>query len=193
MVVKEMAALSHDPLLPRGVQIEEESFSEPWTTADFQFVAADDRAVNLGLWRGDHLVGYAIAFDEAGELHLASLAIEESYRRRGWGSHLLTQVMANAVKRGCRSCWLEVRESNRPGQELYRKHEFEVTGAKRHFYTCPVEDAVVMERQLASIYREATGRKGGRPESAKWDSAIELRTKRQPGGTNGRSKPQIGT
>lgn len=147
--VKEMRALSQDHLLVRVLQIEEESFSEPWTTADFQLVAADDRAVNMGLWRGERLVGYAIAFEEAGELHLASLAIEEPHRRQGWGSHLLRQVLARAAERGCRTCRLEVRASNRPARELYRKHAFEVTGERRRFYTGPVEDAVVMEKQLS--------------------------------------------
>ena len=150
MVVKEMATLPQGPLLRRVLQIEEASFSEPWTTADFQLVADDDRAVNLGLWRGECLVGYAIAFDEAGELHLASLAVEESHRRQGWGSHLLGQVLASAAERGCRTCRLEVRASNRPALKLYRKHAFEVTGKRYRFYTGPVEDAVVMTRQLSS-------------------------------------------
>ena len=155
--VKEMVTLSQEPLLLRVLQIEEESFSVPWTTAEFQLAAADVRAVNLGLWRGERLAGYAIAFDEAGELHLASLAIEESHRRQGWGSHLLRQVLARAAERGCRSCRLEVRESNRPALELYRRHAFEVTGAKRRFYTGPVEDAVVMVRQLSSPCPEVDG------------------------------------
>ena len=47
-----MVTLSQEPLLLRVLQIEEESFSVPWTTAEFQLAAADLRAVNLGLWRG---------------------------------------------------------------------------------------------------------------------------------------------
>ena len=166
MVVREMGALSQEPLLRRVLQIEKESFSEPWTTADFQLVAADDRAVNLGLWRGKCLVGYAIAFDEAGELHLASLAIEEPHRRQGWGGHLLRQVLARGAERGCGSCRLEVRASNRPAQELYRKHAFEVTGEKRRFYTGPVEDAVVMVRQLSTGPEVAVGATSCRLEPA---------------------------
>jgi len=64
------------------MQIECQCFAHPWTMADFDFILAEGRAVNLGLWRGVELAGYVMALDEEGELHLVSLAVESRYRRR---------------------------------------------------------------------------------------------------------------
>ena len=51
--------------------IERRSFRNPWTFAEFQFLAEDARALNLGLWRNRHLVGYAIGYAKGPDFHLA--------------------------------------------------------------------------------------------------------------------------
>ena len=102
--VSELPTLSHGQLVKRVVEIEEQAFPEPWTLADFELLASDERAVNLGLWYGERLVGYAIAYVESDEFHLASLAVEEEYRRQGWGTHLLQHMLARGVVRGCTVC-----------------------------------------------------------------------------------------
>ena len=49
---------------------------------------------------------------------------------------------------GCTSGTLEVRQSNQHAQTLYKGLGFEVKGTRPKIYENPVEDAVLMEKQL---------------------------------------------
>lgn len=150
MRVGELAGLG-DGQLARAMEIECQCFAHPWTMADFDFVLANERAINLGLWRGEELVGYAMAFDEGDDLHLVSLAVESGYRRRGWAGHLLRETLVRGAGRGCRICRLEVRPSNLAALALYGKFGFEVVGEKPRYYTSPSEDALILERRIESV------------------------------------------
>ena len=53
-------------------------------------------------------------------------------------------LAARAVARGASSLTLEVRMSNRPAQELYRKFGFAPAGVRKGYYAEVNEDALVM-------------------------------------------------
>ena len=125
------------------------AFAQPWTLTDFELPAQDDRAQNLGLWRDEELVGYAIGMVESSTFHLANLAVAKQYQRQGWGSRLLLAALERAEERGCSLCRLEVRRSNAAAQKMYRKFGFAVDGIRRRFYTKPAEDAWLFSRPLS--------------------------------------------
>ena len=131
--------------------IERQSFRNPWTVAEFQFLAEDGRALNVGLWRDRHLVGYAIGYAEGADFHLASLAVEPAWRRRGLATRLLESILEKAWSRGCTTCRLEVRPSNRAAQGLYKKLGFKAAGEIPRFYTCPEEDALQLRGRIRDI------------------------------------------
>ena len=134
--------------LERLVEIEALSFSNPWSVADFRWVVRDGRALCLGLQVGRELIGYAVGYVEDIGFHLANLDIVPACRRQGWGGRLLGQVLARAWRRGCRSCTLEVRASNRVAVQLYRQHGFRQVGVRSRYYIKPVENALVMHREI---------------------------------------------
>ena len=133
--------------------IERRSFRHPWTLAEFQLLVQDTRALNVGLWRGGNLVGYAIGFTEGEELHLASLAVEPEWRRRGLATRLLESTLEKAWHRGCTACRLEVRPSNRAARALYEKLGFEAAGEIPGFYTDPQEAAFRFRARIGDIRR----------------------------------------
>ena len=128
--------------------IERQSFRNPWTLAEFQFLAEDTRALNLGLWRDRLLVGYAIGYVEGADFHLASLAVEPSWRRRGLATRLLESILEKAWHRGCTACRLEVRPSNKAARALYEKFGFEAAGEIPWFYTDPKEVALQLRGRI---------------------------------------------
>lgn len=130
----------------RAMEIESRAFAHPWSMADFDFIVADPRAANLALWRGEELAGYAMALVEGADLHVVSLAVDEAYRRQGWGTRLVEELVRRAAARGCRTCRLEVRHSNRVARALYRRCGFRPVGMAPRFYTGPAEDALLLER-----------------------------------------------
>ena len=129
-------------------RIEKASFSEPWSLAEFDFLAADERSLQVGVWYHERLVGYAMALVEDQSCHLINLAVEGPYQRRGWGQRLVRELVSKATARGARSCHLEVRASNEAPRQLYVGLGFHQVGIRLCYYTKPTEDARIMECSL---------------------------------------------
>ena len=124
------------------------SFSEPWSLAEFDFLAADERSHQVGVWYNERLVGYAMALVEDLGCHLINLAVEGPYQRRGWGRRLVRSLTALASARGAHSCHLEVRASNEAALHLYSGLGFHQVAIRLRYYTRPTEDARIMECSL---------------------------------------------
>jgi ribosomal-protein-alanine N-acetyltransferase len=80
----------------------------------------------------------------AKQCHVVSIAVRESYRRRGIASELMTTVLERAKENyGATECFLEVRMSNDAAINLYEKLGF--SKMKRNYgYYIDGEDAWVM-------------------------------------------------
>jgi ribosomal-protein-alanine N-acetyltransferase len=86
-------------------------------------------------------VGLWFVLDEA---HVVIIGIRMSDRRKGIGEQLLISALEQAVENDSRVVTLEVRESNRPAIELYRKYGFQEVGLRRRYYSDNGENAVIM-------------------------------------------------
>jgi ribosomal-protein-alanine N-acetyltransferase len=146
-MVRVRPGAAHD--LDRVASIERASFSDPWSRASFgallgrshvYFAVAEDAA-------GD-LVGYVVAWHAADEAEIANVAVDPDARGRGIGALLLDAGLAEAVRRGAASVFLEVRESNEAARRLYASRGFAPVGRRRGYYRKPVEDALVLRREL---------------------------------------------
>jgi [ribosomal protein S18]-alanine N-acetyltransferase len=129
--------------------IERVAFSDPWSERSFRealaaapiyFVAArsDDGAV----------LGYVVAWFVADEGQIANLAVAPAGWGRGIGRALLTAALREAVARGTKDVYLEVRDSNLRARRLYGSCGFKEVGRRRGYYRLPVEDAIVLRRTL---------------------------------------------
>jgi len=87
------------------------------------------------------IAGFWIMVDEA---HITTLAIRNTYRRRGIGERLLIQIIEMAIQLNANVVTLEARVSNRQAQALYEKYRFQKVGVRRAYYTDNGEDAVLM-------------------------------------------------
>lgn len=77
------------------------------------------------------------------EYEILNLAVDPAERRRGIGSALMRSVLRERSG----EFFLEVRESNREAQQLYRKLGFREAGRRPGYYTDPDETAIVMRFQ----------------------------------------------
>ena len=96
------------------------------------------------------IVGYIVARETAGELHINNVAVRDQYRRRGYGALLLGRVLDEARRRRATAAFLEVRSGNSPAQALYQRCGFKAIATRPNYYTDPREDAVVMSLDLKS-------------------------------------------
>lgn len=142
--------------LPEVIQIEKDSFADPWS--------AESLLTSLGLERmrflvaecglgseqdgGPRLVGYVIALLLSDEAEVADLAVASSARRRGIGGQLLDYVTEEAARSGVRTLYLEVRESNVAARALYESRSFQPVGRRKGYYRHPPEDALLLRRDL---------------------------------------------
>lgn len=96
------------------------------------------------------IVGYIVARETAGELHINNVAVRDQYRHRGYGALLLGRVLDEARRRRATAAFLEVRSGNSPAQALYQRCGFKAIATRPNYYTDPREDAVVMTLDLRS-------------------------------------------
>jgi ribosomal-protein-alanine N-acetyltransferase len=94
------------------------------------------------------ILGFIAARLSSDELHINNMAVREAARQGGIGSQLLGAALEEGRRRGARRSFLEVRASNEAAQKLYGKCGFEVSGRRSHYYSDPVEDALVMTALL---------------------------------------------
>ncbi len=107
-------------------------------------VAFDSPGQNQDLPPTPYMVGYTGFWLMAGEAHIVDIAVRPAYQRQGIGELLLISLIDLATVLNVSRATLEVRASNRPAINLYKKYGFETTGLRRGYYLDNNEDAVIM-------------------------------------------------
>lgn len=143
--------------LDRIMQIEQASFSVPWTRKMFEVELDRNPFGHVYVARpaggpdqAAGLLGYVCYWVVFEEFRLMTLAVEPSARRRGLGRTLLRHAMALGRSQGATRGLLEVRASNAAALTLYEQEGFQRTAVRARYYANPVEDAVLMERELSA-------------------------------------------
>lgn len=134
--------------LPRVEQIETASFTVPWSMHTFRQLLTRDDSEATGAECGGRLVGYSVFWSVLDQAELGDIAVDADFRGRGIGSMLLRDTFRRAAARGIRQLFLEVRVSNVDAHRLYERHGFTSVGRRRRYYRQPVEDALVMLKNL---------------------------------------------
>jgi len=82
--------------------------------------------------------------------HVISIAVLPEYQRKGIGQALLEEVMLSMRTYKAKECYLEVRTSNIPAINLYKKLGFDTSRTINGYYA-DGEAAAVMTCKLASL------------------------------------------
>lgn len=126
--------------------IERETFSEPWSKASFLDAISEENNHYIVAVIDGSVVGYCGYYGVAGEGYIYNVAVSPRFRRQGIGYKMLSELIRHAEERGIFSMTLEVRKSNLPAINLYKKLGFVEAGIRKDFYTKPREDAIIMWR-----------------------------------------------
>jgi tRNA threonylcarbamoyladenosine biosynthesis protein TsaB len=134
--------------------LQRRAFTNPWGADAIKWELENTDVARLYVMRDTAaaVVAYCACWKIFDELHINSLAVEESLRRRGLARRLLHFVILDARASGARSATLEVRQSNQAARLLYEGLGFRVEGVRRDYYQDPREDALVLwHRDLAAF------------------------------------------
>ncbi|ADB57514.1 ribosomal-protein-alanine acetyltransferase [Archaeoglobus profundus DSM 5631] len=104
---------------------------------------------------GGKVVGYIAVMDIDRETSkIVSLAVKKEFRRKGIGTKLLSTAIERCKERGKKKIILEVRVSNYPAQNLYKKMGFKIVDVIPNYYQ-DGEDAYLMVLDLTQSTQEA--------------------------------------
>lgn len=93
-------------------------------------------------------IGFLTARSATNEIDILNIGVSPKYQKLGIGSSLLNNLLERVYETPVESIWLEVRESNTNAITFYRKKGFRQIQIRRNFYAQPVENAIVMRREL---------------------------------------------
>jgi ribosomal-protein-alanine N-acetyltransferase len=130
------------------VEIEEASFSDPWSAASFAGYLSDSnagRAIVTVAESSGHVVGYSVILFALPDADLANIAVAPLARGQGTGSLLLERTILAAKTVGT-----QTRASNDSAIRMYERAGFSEFSRRRRYYRDPVEDARVLRLDLST-------------------------------------------
>jgi ribosomal-protein-alanine N-acetyltransferase len=146
------------------LEIEQASFSAPWSVRAFRYEVADNEHSTMLVirpargashrwvqWLHRHklinpgpVLGYAGFWLLVDDVHISTIAVHPQWRGRGLGELLLVSLLEKGGALEARRATLEVRVSNLAALGLYRKYGFEIASRRKGYYADNNEDAYIM-------------------------------------------------
>ena len=114
----------------------------PWTAAQVAEVLRSDVNGCALAKDGSQLVGFLVWQETDFEAEVLQIAVLPSYQGQKIATALFDFLPAD------KEIFLEVRESNKPALLFYKKEKFEEIARRKAYYHAPVEDAIVMKREI---------------------------------------------
>ena len=128
------------------IQIEAEAYGKHhWSKSSFY----DEMQNNLAKYYvaktlDGELVGYAGAWHIIDEGHITTIAVKKTHLRQHIGEAIIVKILEDCYKAEIKYLTLEVRVSNEPAINLYKKYGFNSLGTRKGYYQDNNEDALIM-------------------------------------------------
>jgi ribosomal-protein-alanine N-acetyltransferase len=127
------------------LKIEQQVYPRPWSMGLFMSeLGFRTGRVYVVARVGSTVVGYGGLMLVHDDGHITTLAVDPKWHRHKIGMRVLLALSDAAVERGAKQLTLEVRITNRPAQELYRRFGFAPAGIRKGYYQETNEDALIM-------------------------------------------------
>jgi ribosomal-protein-alanine N-acetyltransferase len=134
--------------LDQIVNIEKICFSLPWSKASFENELKNEYAYYQCAEESGKIAGYMGMWRIIDECHITNVAVLPEYRNRGIAGKLIQKMVEICKCSEISSMTLEVRVSNIPAINLYKKFGFFSVGKRPNYYTKPAEDALIMWKEI---------------------------------------------
>lgn len=130
------------------LEVENSSFSVPWTRGSFEGEIKNSRANYLVAKIDEKIVGYVGVWIILDEGHITNVAVHKDYRSQKIGDKLVSEIINLCKEKNVVSITLEVRSSNTIAQNLYKKYGFTFAGIRKEYYSDNKEDALLMWKDV---------------------------------------------
>lgn len=90
-------------------------------------------------------VNFSIVLDT---MELNSIVVKKDFKQKGIATYMLDKVINIAKEKNISKIFLEVRKSNIPAQNLYKKFNFKHINTRNKYYSDNLEDAYIYSLSL---------------------------------------------
>lgn len=132
--------------VPQVVQIDQASFTLPWTERSFHYEVTGNNASRCWVVETENreVAAMLVLWLIVDEAHIATIATHPEYRRRGYAKAMLVEALRSAREEGAVSALLEVRAHHSVAQKIYHDLGFVDVGRRASYYRDNGEDAILM-------------------------------------------------
>ena len=101
----------------------------------------------FGLSLANLLVGLCVFHVVVDEAQINFFAVNHKYRKRGFGTHLMSYLIKECEKLNINKLFLEVSNTNTTAEKFYNRFNFSTTGIRRNYYK-DGSDALLKEKKI---------------------------------------------
>ena len=114
----------------------------PWALEQIQADLSQDQTWYALAYDGVEVIGFLAIQENLFEAEVLQIAVKKAYQGQGIASALFAQLTTD------KEIFLEVRKSNQRAQAFYKKEKMVVIAERKAYYHDPVEDAIIMKREI---------------------------------------------
>ena len=114
----------------------------PWTLEQIQADLSQDQTWYALAYDGTEVIGFLAVQENIFEAEVLQIAVKGAYQGKGIASALFATLPVD------KEIFLEVRKSNHRAQAFYKKERMAVIAERKVYYHDPVEDAIIMKREV---------------------------------------------
>ena len=114
----------------------------PWTLEQIQADLSQDQTWYALAYDGEEVIGFLAIQENLFEAEVLQIAVKKAYQGQGIASALFEILPTD------KEIFLEVRNSNQIAQAFYKKEKMAVIAERKSYYHDPVEDAIIMKREI---------------------------------------------
>ena len=129
-------------------EMEHQLFPDAWSEKSILETLEQPNTICLMAEKAGRMAGYLLAYTAADEAEIARIAVVKELQRQGVARALLSELESICGSEEMKKILLDVRCGNSAARALYEAAGFEEDGIRQRFYENPVEDAILMSRQL---------------------------------------------
>lgn len=134
--------------LEQVVDIEQNLFSVPWTKEGFLTYLMKKDTMFFVVEEKERILGYCSMMTVLDEGDILNVAVRSDRQKEGIGQFLVDSMLRMAEMQGIKFVHLEVRQGNETARRLYQRLGFKEDGLRRNYYENPVENAVLMTKEM---------------------------------------------
>lgn len=136
-----------DEIFERLSALDRSAIPDGWSAESFRSESCKENGIVLYIENGGKISALLTGYTAVGEGDITNVAASPEFRRKGLAKALI-EKFESMLGEDAEKVFLEVRESNLPAINLYKKCGYEELHIRKNFYTQPRENAIVMMKVI---------------------------------------------